>query len=189
MNNTSRQRKPRARTCAIVSLAMMLVLVLLAGGPLLAARAQAANAPEFLDSFAVSTVWPGQNWQIFVKGADPNGQMDHIWVVVSQLGGNMWSNHVIPLKGDERKSFSGYINLPIPNFIRHTGWEYLEIEMKIRDTSGNYSQKRVQELTIGSPTKESIPAEWRSAENHQLGTIFFDFDLDHDGGAGGGDHR
>ena len=189
MNNTARQRQPEARTRMTLSLAIMLLFVLMAGGRSFAAQAQAANAPEFLDSFAVSSVWPGQNWQIYVKGADPNGQMDHIWVVVSQLGGNMWSNHVIPLKGDERKSFSGYINLPIPNFIRHTSWEYLTIEMKIRDASGNYSQKRVQELTIGSPTKESVPTEWRSAENRQLGTIFFDFDLDHDGGAGAGNHK
>jgi len=188
MNNTARQRQPGVRTCMTLSLAIMLLFVLMAGGRNFAAQAQAANAPELLDSFAVSSVWPGQDWHIFVKGADPNGQMDHIWIVVSQLGGNMWSNHVIPLKGDDRKSFSGYINLPIPNFISHRGWEYVEIEMKIRGNDGNYSQKRVLELTIGSPAKESIPSEWQSAQNRQLGTIFFDFDLDHDGGVGS-DHR
>jgi hypothetical protein len=143
-------------------------------------RTQTPSPPELLDSFAVSSQWAGETWRIYVEGRDADGDMKDIWVVVSQLGGNMWSNQFVSLKGDLRRAFSGYIALPTPRVFPRGGWETVRVELKIRDQSGYYSQARIQEVQIGSPTRESIPEKWRDADHRQLGTIFFDFDLDQD---------
>jgi hypothetical protein len=103
----------------------------------------------------------------------------------------MWSNHVIPLKGSERKSFSGYITLPIPLHIQQSGWgwQYLKVEMRIRGKDGLYSKPVTHELVIGEPTpsNETLPPEWQSAENHQLGIVFFNFEFQPMGEGSGGE--
>jgi hypothetical protein len=167
-----------------LSLALVAVLLFTGDGPWGAQAAPGGNPPVFEDSFAVSSVWPGQDWHIFVKGSQSEGQMDYIWVVVSQLGGNMWYNELVRLKGNEQKNFEGYITLPIPRFFPKRSWEYVTVEMRIKDKAGRYSEKRVHELEIGSSTKEVLPAEWQSAAHRELGTLFFRFDLDQADSAG-----
>ena len=178
MNGMRTKEKQRIVWWVALSVVLASLLIFTGDGPQGAKEAPAGAQPAFEDSFAVSSVWPGQDWHIYVKGSQPDGQMDYIWVVVSQLGGNMWYNDIIRLKGDNRKHFEGYITLPIPRFFPKRSWEYVTVEMRIKDTAGRYSEKRVHELEIGSPTKEVLPTEWRSVANQELGTIFFRFDLD-----------
>jgi hypothetical protein len=189
MSNRTHTKQINESYGVILSFMLVYAGLFMLYGTLSRAEAQSAGPPQFEDSFAVSSIWPGENWRIFVKGSDPDGDMTHIWVVVSQLGGNMWSNHIIRLKGNESKAFDGYITLPTPHFFPRRGWEYVRVEMKIRDKTGVYSQPRVQELEIGSPTREYLPSEWRSAGNHSLGTLFFDFHLDQSANAGDDNKR
>jgi hypothetical protein len=137
------------------------------------------NPPVFDDSFTVSSMWLGKVLRIYVEGHDPDGDMSHIWFVVSQLGGHMWSNHTVRLEGSKQANFKGYVELPTPSFRSRSGWETLRIEMKIRDQVGHYSGIRVHEVRLGKPTKEEVPSKWADAE--RLGVIFFDFDLGGDG--------
>jgi len=158
MSNMTRMQKIKESYGVILSLMLVYAGLFMLYGAMPGTEAQAAGPPQFEDSFAVSSIRPGENWRIFVKGSDPDGDMTHIWVVVSQLGGNMWSNHIIRLKGNESKAFEGYITLPTPHFFPRGGWQYVRVEMKIRDKAGVYSQPRVQELEIGSPTMEYLPS-------------------------------
>ena len=136
------------------------------------------NSPQLLDSFAVSVLRSGQTWQIFVEGNDPDGDMKDIWVVASQLGGNMWSNQFITLKGEDRRRFMGYLAMPTPGNWRFSGWETVRVEVHIRDYAGLHSESRTHEVVIGSAAPEPTPAKWNEAARHRLGTILLDFESD-----------
>jgi hypothetical protein len=137
-----------------------------------------ATPPQLLDSFAVSVQRSGQTWQIFVEGSDPDGDMKDIWVVVSQLGGNMWSNQFIALQGEDRRRFMGYLAMPTPGNWGFSGWETVRVEVHIRDYAGLHSELRTHEVVIGSAAPEPIPAKWNEAARHRLGTILLDFESD-----------
>ncbi|MEJ5349752.1 MAG: hypothetical protein WHS46_13815 [Desulfosoma sp.] len=147
-------------------------------GPLVTGVSTGPNAPRFDGVFAVSSMWFGKIWEIFVAGSDPDGDMDYIWAEVSQLGGHMWDQHLIRLKGSNQARFKGVITLPTPSFHSRTIWETLRVTLRIRDRAGHYSDPVVLEVELGKPTLESIPDTWLDARRNRLGVIFFDFDLD-----------
>jgi hypothetical protein len=166
-----------------LSLALLVLIMACAPGtvPIAPPAAEGPSAPpELLDSFAVADLRPGQTWQIFLEGSDPNGDMKDIWFVASQIGGTVWVNQFVVLQGENRRRFMGYVELPTPLSLYRssTGWETVRVEVRIRDGAGQYSQARIHEVVIGKYTAEAVPAKWRPAFQHKLGTIFLDFDLD-----------
>lgn len=136
------------------------------------------NPPRIDGTFAVSSMWLGKTWEIFVEGSDPDGDMDYIWAEVSQLGGHMWDQHLIRLKGPDQTRFRGVIELPTPSFFSRKIWETLRVTLRIRDRAGHYSEPKTLEVELGKPTRETVPDTWIDARRHRLGIIFFDFDLD-----------
>jgi hypothetical protein len=137
-----------------------------------------ANPPQFLDSFAVSTIRTGQAWRIFVEGSDPNGDMKDLWVVASQLGGTKGSGQFIPLKGEDRHHFIGYVDLSTSGTWRFSGWETVRAELRIRANTGLQSQLRTHEVVIGSAATEPVPPKWNQAASHPMGTITLNFEGD-----------
>ncbi len=166
---------------SLVCLAVLLALGCLPTaqhGPLGTGVSTGPNAPSFEGAFAVSSMWLGKTWEIFVAGSDPDEDMDYIWAEVSQLGGHMWDQHLIRLKGSNQARFKGVITLPTPSFRSRKIWETLRVTLRIRDRAGHYSDPVMLEVELGKPTQESIPDEWLEARRNRLGVIFFDFDLD-----------
>ena len=168
-----------------VGVSLVLLVLMIACAPVSApvappAAESPAAPPELQDSFTVADLRPGQTWQIFLEGSDPNGDMKDIWIVASQIGGTVWENQFIALRGENRRRFLGYVALPAPLTLYRssTGWETVRVEVRIRDGAGHYSQSRVHEVVIGKHTAEAVPAKWSQAAKHKLGTIFLDFDLD-----------
>ena len=173
--------KSRSRDSKVVVSVVLGLMsaILLAGGAMAGpgfAGPAAGGAPRIDDSFAVSSIWQGQTWQIFVSGSDPDADMDYIWIQVSQLGGNMWDNHRVMLHGANRGSFAGYIAFPTQTYTPRMGWETVRVEMRIRDATGRYSAPVTLQMEVGSPTREAIPEKWSRVTNNRLGTIIFDFD-------------
>jgi len=123
-------------------------------------------------------MWLGKNWEIFVEGSDLDGDMDYIWAEVSQLGGHMWDQHLIRLKGVDRERFKGVIIVPTPSFQSRKIYETLRVTLRVRDRAGHYSNPVTLEVDLGKPTREAVPESWVDARKHRLGIIFFDFDLD-----------
>ncbi len=135
------------------------------------------NPPRLEDGFAVSSLWGGETWRVFLRGSDPDGDMSHLWVVVTQLGKHT-DTEIIPLKGRDQAEFSGFLTLNTPSWIRT--WDYVRVEVRIRDKAGNLSEKATFEAQIGSPTRERLPEHWAGAVQHHLGVLFFRF-LDDNG--------
>ncbi|MBC7359404.1 MAG: hypothetical protein H5U10_12795 [Desulfacinum sp.] len=145
------------------------------------ARPAGVHPPRIQSSFAVSSLWFGKTWEIFVEGEDPDGDMDYIWAEVSQLGGNMWSNHRVYLKGEREAHFKGVLHLPTPSLLGRTGWQTLRVVLRIHDRANHYSDPVTHEVELGRPAAEPVPEEWQAVRARRLGTIFFRFDLDRDG--------
>jgi hypothetical protein len=138
-----------------------------------------AHAPRIEDGFAVSSLWGGETWRVFLRGSDPDGDMSHLWVVVTQLGKHT-DTEIVPLRGRDQEEFSGFLTLNTPSWIR--SWDYVRVEVRIRDRAGNLSDKATFEAQIGFPTRESVPSEWASATQHHLGVLFFQFQDDNGNG-------
>lgn len=136
------------------------------------------NPPKIDGAFAVSSMWLGKTCEIFVEGSDPDGDMDYLWAEVSQLGGHMWDQHLIRLKGPDQKRFKGVIEMPTPSFFSRKIWETVRVTLRIRDRAGHYSEPKTLEVELGKPTRETVPDAWKEARQYRLGVIFFDFDLD-----------
>jgi hypothetical protein len=138
-----------------------------------------AHAPVIEDGFAVSSLWGGETWRVFLRGSDPDGDMSHLWVVVTQVGKHT-DTEIIPLKGRNQQEFSGYLTLDTPAWIRT--WDAVRVEVRIRDRAGNLSEKVTLEAQIGFPTRERLPSEWASAAQYHLGVLFFQFQDDNGNG-------
>ena len=138
-----------------------------------------AHAPVIEDGFAVSSLWGGETWRVFLRGSDPDGDMSHLWVVVTQLGKHT-ETEIIPLRGRNQMEFAGFLTLDTPSWIR--SWEFVRVEVRIRDRGGNLSEKVTLEARIGSPTREGLPSEWADAAQYHLGVLFFQFQDDNGNG-------
>lgn len=138
------------------------------------------QAPRLEDGFAVSSLWGGQTWRIFLRGSDPDGDMEYLWVVITQLGKHS-ETQLVHLKGPDRAGFSGFLALNTPSWLRT--WDFVRVEVRIRDRAGNLSDKATFEAQIGFAPREGLPAQWTDATRNHLGTLFFQFRDD------GGDGR
>jgi hypothetical protein len=148
--------------------------------PLQAQAVGPIHSPRIDDGFAVSSLWGGETWRIYLRGSDPDGDMKHLWVVITQLGVRS-DTEIVPLVGPDRAEFSGFLTLNTPSWIRT--WENVRVEVRIRDQAGNLSEKATFEAQIGFPTRETLPPQWAGSVNRHLGHLFFNFIGD------GGDNR
>ena len=157
---------------------ILLTLILIPRGALSAPAAPpgpAGHEPVITDSFAVSSIWGGP-WMVFVEGFDPKGDMIYLWFEVTQLGGHN-QTEIVYLKGQNRRDFSGYVAIYMPD--RISGWETVRVEIRAKDAAGNYSEKRTHEVRVGAPTTEGTPDKWRMSTANRLGNIYFPFESDH----------
>ena len=107
--------------------------------------------------------------------------MSHLWVVVTQLGRHS-ETHLVPLRGPDQTAFAGFLTLDTPSWIRR--WEFVRVEVRVRDRAGNLSDKATFEAQVGFATREVLPPQWADATRNHLGTLLFQFRED-----GGGDGR
>jgi hypothetical protein len=134
------------------------------------------NPPVLEDSFAVSSMPTGALWNVFVRGFDPDGDMSHLWVVVTQLGKRA-QTEIIPLVGPDQRAFSGYITI-YPRGAFFSPWENLRVEIRIRDKADHLSATREQDVQMGFQTREMLPPQWADASRHKMGTVLFDMEND-----------
>lgn len=140
------------------------------------------RAPVLIDSFTFSRVPSGHILPIFVDAEDQDGDLVGFWAIVSQLGGNIYSHHYVPIKSKEggTSHVKGYMTLNIPHLHQI---EYLRIELYAVDSEGSKSNKVLHNVEIGMVTsiRERIPERWEDAKGNHIGVIFFQFDRGYDG--------
>ncbi|SFM65890.1 hypothetical protein [Thermodesulforhabdus norvegica] len=136
--------------------------------------------PEIVDSFTYSRIPSGRILPIFVDAEDKDGDLVGFWVTVSQLGGNMFSRHYIPLKEGKGSRIVGFMTIDVP---RLYNVEYLRIEMSAVDAEGNRSNMVTHSVEIGmvSSVREKVPEKWKGVGGRRIGHIFFDFERESEG--------
>lgn len=144
-------------------------------------------APVITASFASPELSPGDDWKIYLKASDPDGDMDSIVAGVDQTGLGSYPLSFTKLKGGNGKELSGYV------FLNTSGpygdsWLYsysLTITVQIMDKARHYSQPVVFPVSFDLRYTQQAPPPGTFEENN-LGPILVDL-RPIDGGAGASD--
>jgi hypothetical protein len=158
------------------NLLVILFLVLVAGCTTCKGvrTAQDGGAPPMiLDSYAAESVRPGATWRVFLKGQDPDGDMQSIIAELSQPGIGYYPVDFTYIKGADRESFAGYLILITPRDYDLLQ-EYVEVKLTLLDCQGNKSEP--VKFTLRFDLKsgygpQEVPERWQGAAERKLGTI------------------
>jgi len=141
--------------------------------------------------YAPQTFSPGGTLKIFLRAKDPNRDMLSIACIPYETGYGPLSSTEIPLTGNDRAEFSGYIAMPIPKFdpAEAAGMNFT-MSCAIQDQQGNSSKPIQLSFTLSFAPKggsgEAVPPQWQTAANHHLGDILVDPSLFTSSGVQGG---
>jgi hypothetical protein len=132
-------------------------------------------APVITASFASPELSPGDNWKIYLKASDPDGDMDSIVAVVDQTGVGSYPLSFTKLKEGNGKELSGYV------FLSTSGpsgdsWLYsysLTVTVQIKDKARHYSQPVVFPVSFNLRYTQQAPPPATFEENN-LGPILVD---------------
>ena len=111
-----------------------------------------------MDFYASPTATWGENWKIYVKAHDQDGDIWEAQFNAKQPGVlyGAFEGHVI-LPRRLWKSIDGYFYLQIPPQPFRLGWVELTMTMQLVDRGNRKSQKLTFPLSIGSKSQEPPP--------------------------------
>jgi hypothetical protein len=135
-------------------------------------KAYGKAAPVITASFASQELRPGDNWKIYLKASDPDGDMESVVAVVDQKGVGSYPLSFTKLKEGNGKELSGYV------FLNTSGpygdsWLYsysLTITIQMKDKAGHYSQPVVFPVSFDLRYTQQSPPPGTFEENN-LGPI------------------
>ena len=147
------------------------------------------GTPPVIEAYyAPQSIGPGSTWNVYLRAKDPDGDMLYIACMTSETGYGPVNNAEIPLKGNDRAEFSGYVSMPIPVYdsFEAAGLNF-NTTILIRDQQGNASQSIQLPLTLNGGSGTTMPPQWQEAARHHLGDILVDASLFTSSGVQGGD--
>ncbi len=134
------------------------------------------NTPVIGQSFASNQMEPGDQWKIYLRASDPDGDMETILAVVEQSGTGSYPVSMIKIKGENGKELSGYVYLNTTSSRYGHGFldnQELTVSIQIRDKAGHVSQEVTHKVHLLSRrTQKSPPAGVFKEET--LGPIMVD---------------
>jgi len=134
-----------------------------------------ATPPVIEAYYAPQSVSPGRAWNLYLQAKDPDGDMLYIACMLDQTGYGPLDTTKIPLKGNDRAEFYGYVAMPTPAFdpIQAADISFT-MAVLIRDQQGNTSQLIKLFFTLDGKPGQAVPSQWLAAANHHLGDIRVD---------------
>jgi hypothetical protein len=115
------------------------------------------NPPVIEQSFASDQLRPGEQWKIYIRASDPDGDMETIIAVVDQVGIGSYPVSITRIKGETGKELSGYV------FLNTRGYDFLDnqklsVSIQIRDKAGHSSQSVTHSVVpLSGQTQKSPP--------------------------------
>jgi hypothetical protein len=142
------------------------------------------TAPVITESFASQELRPGDDWKIYLKASDPDGDMQSVVAVVEERGVGPLPVSITKLKEGNQKDLSGYV------FLNTAGpygvsWLYsysLTIMVQIKDKAGHYSNPVVFSVSFNDRYTQQPPPPGVFRENN-LGPVLVEL-RPIDGGTG-----
>jgi len=137
------------------------------------------GTPPVIEAYyAPKSVAPGSAWNLYLQAKDPDGDMLYIACIPDQTGYGLLDTTKIPLKGNDRAEFYGYVAMPTPAFITIQAADIsFTMAVLIRDQQGNTSQLIKLFFTLDGKPGQAVPSQWQVAANHHLGDITVDPNL------------
>jgi hypothetical protein len=122
--------------------------------------------------YAPKSVAPGSAWNIYLQAKDPDGDMLYIACIPDETGFGPLDTAKIPLKGDDRAEFYGYVAMLTPAFdpIRAADISFTMMVL-VRDQQGNASQLIKLFVALDGKPGQAVPSQWQAAAKHHLGDI------------------
>jgi hypothetical protein len=126
--------------------------------------------PVILDHFAAEAIRPGATWRVYLEATDPDGDMEYIITEIFQAGGGYYPVDFTKLRGENTRSFAGYLFLNTPSD-QDLVFDQFTIKIFVRDRQKNRSQPIELPLAFKPVPQEQPPDKWQAAANHRLGVI------------------
>ena len=149
-------------------------LVLLVLGQMITAKAfgqEKKEVPIIQDSFAARQMSPFDTWKVYLKAADPDGNMRNIFAVVDQAGVGQYPLSITRIKNESQKELSGYVYLttfgPSTSLLNYVE---LNLTIWVQDRSGNFSQSVTFPLSLNTTYNQEAPPQGKFKEQ-DLGPI------------------
>ena len=129
-------------------------------------------APVITASFASQELRPGDNWKIYLKASDPDGDMQSVVAVVDQRGMGTYPISYTKLKEGNQKELSGYVYLNTSG-PHGDSWLYsytLTVTVQVRDKAGHLSQPAAFQVAFDNRYTQKSPPPGTYEENN-LGPV------------------
>ena len=133
------------------------------------------SPPVILDYYAAPVIRVGDNWKIFLRGRDEDGDMKYIAAELYQAGVGFDRVNITFLKEADQAEFAGYLVLPFPVDTSFFG-DRFDMKILVRDQKDNRSDAVTLPLRIGHWTHEEVSEKWEKAADNRLGIIILDLE-------------
>ena len=131
------------------------------------------GTPPVIEAYyAPQTFSPGGTLQIFLRAKDPDSDMLYIACMPSETGYGPLDTAEIPLKGNDRAEFYGYVAMPTPTLSPIQAADIsFTVAVLVRDQQGNASRLIKLFFALDGRPGQAVPSKWQAAANHHLGDI------------------
>ena len=126
--------------------------------------------PVILATYAPEVIRPGAVWKVYLRAADPDGDMKEIDAVIWQTGFGYYSTDITWIKKDDAKELAGYLYLNTPVDPTLLSDRFI-LTLLVRDRQGNKSEPVEVPFHFDYVPPEMLPASWQPVANNQLGGI------------------
>jgi len=115
-------------------------------------------APVITQSFASNMMRPGDQWRVYLKATDDDGNMKMVVAVVEQPGIGTYPVSLTRIPRNQQRELSGYLYL---NTMGVQGLENLslKITVQIQDRTGQISSPVTHFLSVHSDYRRGNPPE------------------------------
>ena len=127
------------------------------------------GVPVITHRFASEEIRPGDTWKVYLRAADPEGDMKNIICTVNQAGRGTYPVCFVRIPESQRRDLSGFLYL---NTSTSQGLDFtnLTLQIEIQDRAGNMSWPISFSLAF-NPRAEQEDPPFGTFREEELGPI------------------
>ena len=163
------------RTLLTILVLSSLFLVIASPGQSFASAGESkGQQPVIVDSYAASTVRPGNSWRVYLRAKDDDGNMKSIVATLAGPGSGSLQTSITWLKKKYHQELAGYLFLRIPVDSGILSRTYV-LQVFIRDSKETKSETVEFPLSFDLKKKaEKVPAELQDVKDSKIVAIMIE---------------
>jgi hypothetical protein len=115
-----------------------------------------SGVPVITHRFASEEIRPGDTWKVYIRAADPEGDMKKIICTVSQPGRGPYPVCYVRIPESQRREFSGFLYLNTAG-AQGLAFTNLTLQVEVQDRAGNVSRPIAFPLTFNPRAEQENP--------------------------------